>query len=173
MQFLLFGTFWSIFLIALTVIIVVSLIEAKDDESHEYWAGFTIIIALVLLGIFGNWEFFKNILIFIRDNPWIAVGYLMIYIILGLGWSFIKWYLYLNEKRKYFRKHTYSNRDMPKFNENKSRIVAWMMYWPFSVLWNMTHNLFRDVFTFLSEQLKGAYEKIVKNMFKEFEKEEN
>lgn len=170
MQLFLFGTFWFWALIVVSLIITVRLVETFDP--HEVWAGFTILITLVLLAIFGNWEFFKNILIFIQDNPLIIVGYVLIYIIIGIGWSFFKWYAYLRKKRDYYREHNFKDPKIPGFKENVSRIVSWMMYWPFSALWTLTHNLFRDVFNFLTEQLRGAYEKVTKNVFKEFEKKE-
>jgi len=46
------------------------------------------------------------------------------------------------------------------------------MYWPFSALWTLSYSLFRDIFNYLAEQLRGAYESIIKNMFKEFEKKQ-
>lgn len=178
MQLFLFGTFWFWALIVVSVIVVIRLAETFEecttcnDDPQGYWAGFVILVTLVLLAIFGNWGFFKGILIWIQNNPFIFVGYLLLYIIIGIAWSFFKWYGYLRKKRDYFRKWSGNNNKIPQFQDHISRIVSWMMYWPFSALWTLTYSLFRDVFHYLTEQMKGAYEKISKNMFKEFEKKE-
>ncbi len=178
MQLFLFGTFWFWALIVTSVIVVIRLAETfeeccgRDEDTHEYWAGFVILLTLILLAIFGNWEFFKTILIWIQHNPFVFIGYLILYAIIGIIWSFFKWYGYLRKKRDYFRKWSGDKHKIPQFQDHISRIVSWMMYWPFSALWTLSYSLFRDVFNYLAEQLRGAYESIIKNMFKEFEKKE-
>jgi len=127
MQLFLFGTFWFWALIVLSVIIVIRLAETFedwDDEPSEYWAGFVILLTLILLAIFGNWEFFRSILIWIQYNPFVFVGYLILYVIIGIAWSFFKWYGYLRKKRNYFREKKYKNPEIPKFQDNVSRIVS-------------------------------------------------
>lgn len=172
MQFLLFGTFWFWFIIVICVAIVIRLAEAFEEHPESGWAGFTILITLVLLSIFGNWEFFKKILLFVKDNPFTIFGCILIYIIIGIVWSFFKWYNYLRKirdeiKDKRERGSSPTSTPIPKFDEEKALIISWMTYWPFSMLWTLMHNLIRDVFNFISDQLKGAYEKVIKNLFKE------
>jgi len=183
MQFLLFGTFWFWALIVISIIVVIRLAETFeeiDDDTHEYWAGLTVLLTIVLIVIFGNWEYFKKIILFIRDNPFVIVGYVLIYIVIGIAWSFLKWYGYLRKNREsnrlYFEIRIKAEESteslIPKFSNNISRIVSWTMYWPFSALWTILHNFLRDIYTFLAEQLKGAYEKIINHVFKEFETKE-
>ena len=39
---------------------------------------------------------------------------------------------------------------------NKSRIIAWMVYWPWSLIWNVTG----DFFTMIYETMMGVYQRI-------------
>lgn len=184
MQLFLFGTFWFWAIIIAVVVIVIYLIEVVyelelSEEPHGGWAAFVIIITLALLVIFGNWESFQKVLMFIRDHPLISLGYLASYIFVGIVWSFFKWYDHLKKMRNILReaKKIYAAKvvEIPKFNDHVDFIVTWAMYWPFSILWALTKDcfkLFRNWFSFLVERLRFAYESIIKSMFKEFEEEE-
>ncbi|MEI6672352.1 MAG: hypothetical protein WCL02_03105 [bacterium] len=175
MHFLLYGTTWFWITILISIICIIRLVEFNDDDddTHNYWAGMIIVLTMVLLAIFGNWESTKKIFLFIQDNPFTIFGEVLLYIIIGIIWSFFKWYMYLKPIRDCFRKQEKVEKDeIPKFDNNISQVICWMMYWPFSALWTLTHNLFKDIYKFLAEKLKGLYESMINRMFKEFQENE-
>jgi hypothetical protein len=174
MGLLLFGTVWFWIFCAVIIIAVTAIIEYDDEESHGTYAAVVLIIGGFLFWLLGK-ETFMNVLTYIRDNPWTILQYVGVYIFMGIIWSFWKWYIFLKNYRDHFNKNnqkypdSYPLKDfkIPTYNEHFYRIVSWMMYWPFSALWTLTHKLIRDIFTFISDQLKLAYEKIAGRMFKD------
>lgn len=174
MGLLLFGTVWFWIFLAIIVTSITAIIEYDEDESHAGWATGVLIVGAVLFWFLGR-ETFMNVLSFIRDNPWNILGWFGIYVAIGIVWTFWKWYIFLKKYRDKFMENnkkyptSYPVKDfkIPTYNEYFYKIVSWMMYWPFSALWTLTHKFIRDFFTFISDQLKLAYDRIAKYMFKD------
>lgn len=54
----------------------------------------------------------------------------------------------------------------PKGADNKSSIVAWISYWPLSLLATLVNNPFRRLFEYVYHLSSGLYDKISKNQAK-------
>jgi hypothetical protein len=52
------------------------------------------------------------------------------------------------------------NLERPKASDNKSRILAWMSLWPFSVVGTVLNDPIRRLFNFLFNQFKALYQKM-------------
>ena len=161
-----FGTVWFWILTAAAIIAIVAFVE-NDEEQNGTGATITLGIFLAGLIFLGNSEFFRGILHFIVNNPGMIIGMFVGYLALGVVWSFVKWYLFLNKKVAYANEHELTLKDSEiSYKNNKSRIITWMSYWPFSAAWTAINNPVKKAFEFLSEKLSGGYQKMSDSMLK-------
>ena len=63
-----------------------------------------------------------------------------------------------------FRGNDFSER--PRANKNKSRIVAWMSFWPFSVVGTVLNDPMRRFFSWLFNQFKALYQQMSDRIFR-------
>lgn len=64
---------------------------------------------------------------------------------------------------------SYGGQDLghkPKAVKNKRRIVAWMAYWPFSVIGTLINDPIRRLFRFLFNSFKALYQRIADHVFR-------
>lgn len=54
---------------------------------------------------------------------------------------------------------------IPKAKNNKSRIIFWMSYWPFSLLWSIFHDFIEQTFKMIFERFQKIYENIAASRF--------
>lgn len=124
------------------------------------------------------------------SNPWYILMFLLVYIIVGVPWSFFKFYSYLNNVVKpdllekgrkgesfevylmrlkqddsYAYKHVMGKLSLETY---KNKIIRWMAFWPISVLVSLKYIL-KDVFTFIYDTItKKMYQKILNTVLKDF-----
>lgn len=55
--------------------------------------------------------------------------------------------------------------NMPSAKDNKSRILTWMFYWPFSGIWTIINDPVRRAFQWIYKRLEGVYQKITVSAF--------
>lgn len=55
--------------------------------------------------------------------------------------------------------------EKPRANKNKSRIIGWMSFWPFSMLGTLINDPIRRLFTFMFNAFKAAYQKMADSIF--------
>lgn len=162
-----FGTLWFWLLLITAVILMIVFIE-KEEESGT-GATFTLLIFLALTCFLGNLEFFKTIGNYIVYHPGVIIGVFVGYFVLGVVWSFVKWYFYLIHLRD---NHIESGDKIApskiSFLRNKSRILVWMSYWPFSALWTLINDPIKKIFQHIQMKLSGTYQKMSDKIFKGF-----
>lgn len=146
--------FFAIGTIAFWVIIsILSITFIACIENDHYT--FPTILALVFSLIY--WKSFSA---FHFDWRAIAVS-VLVYVVAGVIWSIFRWFRYVKECADYYKQYpsqsNYSSlQDKIDAGENKSRITAWIAYWPWSLVWN----LIGDVCVTIYEQLQGVYQNI-------------
>jgi hypothetical protein len=160
------GTLWFWLLLTAVVIAMIAFIE-KEEQSGT---GATILLIgfLVFTGVFGGKEDYLSAGSWIIDNPFTIIGVFLGYLLLGVVWSFVKWYLFLNDLRAKCKENgnkVYA--EQISFWRNKSRILVWMSYWPFSAVWFVVHDPIVRSFKFLQTKLAATYQKISDKMFKD------
>jgi len=57
----------------------------------------------------------------------------------------------------------------PRPNENKRKILTWMMYWPWSAIWTILDEPVKKAFKEIFNQIRGLYEKISSSAFKDID----
>jgi len=192
--FLAVGAVW--FWILMSVVIILLFLEVEYEKPG--WATVTCALFFAALWLFGDF----NVLQAIADNPLVAVGCIVGYLLLGTGWSFGKWWFYLKrcrreydriradfmrqqkiegdtipaDKRKAWREYwahhvSYdylSQRDdpRPRAGQHKGRIMTWMVYWPWSMVWTIINDPIKRAFKEIFLRLKAVYQAIADHVFK-------
>jgi len=149
--------FWALALVLSAIFI------AAIENDH-------IAVPNVLLVLFGI-AYWKPIM----SVDWkLIVGGVVVYGLIGLAWSVFRWFRHVkakiaDQKRRYGEViSTSSARDIKEtvdVSRNKSRILSWIVYWPWSMIWNITG----DFFNMLYESISGVYQKITDNAMGTFD----
>lgn len=82
--------------VVLTLIVIT--VEDKDGESNLGWPLFWILVAGVIV-------YFLNKKILLEIDYYKLLISALIYLLLGLFWSFFKWYRFVKKAAKYFKKN--------------------------------------------------------------------
>ncbi|WP_394999915.1 hypothetical protein [Acinetobacter sp.] len=134
--------FWSI----LAVLVVFATISTAKDDGGPL--GFTIIIAAVFIALYS-----KTILV----CGWKAILLtIVIYGVVGGIWSVIHWYRVTSRWVQEMKDgERYVSRIM--VHHHRAEIISWIIFWPCSIVWEITGRLFTNLF----EYLRGLYEGVV------------
>ncbi|MDO8599090.1 MAG: hypothetical protein Q7S02_03195 [bacterium] len=175
------GTFWFWTLAVIASIIL--LVTAEYEKPG--WATITCIATGVILAFFGDF----NVLTETVEHPLTALAVFGGYIVVGVLWSFGKWWFYVHRlKREYvkerngflkghhatsmsqalktrWRENNQYRQFPPKAKNHRSRILTWMMYWPWSAVWTLINDPIRRLFREIFEWIQGIYEHIVQRAF--------
>jgi hypothetical protein len=138
---------------------------ATEQDCHG-WAVFSTIIGVIL--------FWKTIVLGFAIWPLLILG-LAAYALIGGGWSVYRWFRYcrtyiqenpyksVNEHEKVsyssgkpinLEAHDYYRKKLQP-NEHKSKLVGWIIYWPWSLIWNFIG----DIVTTIYDSLVNVYQK--------------
>lgn len=178
MDFLVFGSIWSFIIGGFFLLAFVNVLE--NDEVNG-WA-LSLILGVYVIGnyFFGNKDFFINVLIWAKNNPFDTILYFIGYFMMGLIWSIARWYYYVSdrlEQQKYEFDNRYSKTEkdkfvpsLPSYSENKDLIALWISYWPFSILWNSTYKFFRRISIWIRNRFEKVYNSISDSLFKSYTK---
>jgi len=158
-------------IILLALLIALTALAETDNGGIGFW------VMVTVFAIFEFWLYkgcMDPIGMYIVYNPGIVVFGVVAYIILGVLWSFCKWYMYLKDyKREFDTYHAKWKTDNPtpessRINpkENKSRLISWMAYWPLSACWFIMHKPFTRLYNWIFEKVSKTYQQIADKVFK-------
>jgi len=124
---------------------------------------FPTIMAFVYL--YHSHELFDPIYM-VKKNPISTLLLVCGYVFIGGIWSTIKWWYYLHNM-KISHEHNEEKIDIDKFAENyftkhQFQIYSWVLYWPFSIVYAITHDFINNLF----RRLKNIYITIAVNHLK-------
>lgn len=196
--------FALILLIALVVLAIVATV--LTEVEHFGWATLSLIATLVGVQVFHNTLGF-NLLSWVESHALVTGLLTLGYVVVGIIWSFVKWFSYLMSYRDKFREHKeaflkannlgglvvtapvpeelrgkfeeylrtntrwddhgrhIAALERPRASKNKSRIVAWMSLWPFSLVGTILNDPVRRLFNFLFNWFKALYQKMADTIF--------
>lgn len=64
-------------------------------------------------------------------------------------------------RKEWFRRYGTRNRNLiPLARDHKSRIIHWMAWWPFSMIWTLINDPIRHLFIWTWESLRGVFDAI-------------
>jgi hypothetical protein len=91
-------------LLILAVLFVVFVVETILTETENFgWATVTLIALGVLSMVSGHWFHTYSVIDFVRDHGVWTLVYVAGYLVVGVAWSFAKWFSYLMSFRDAFR----------------------------------------------------------------------
>lgn len=120
---------------------------------------------------------------FATANPPLVFGGILVYVSLGIAWSFFKWWRYCHKCVKELAEdvaHTHRLNPhktleetqeqahffyRPNFFKMRSTIAGWVAYWPLSLFWTLSITLCRDFWTKLTHFLRKKYETIASRIY--------
>lgn len=95
-QFLVIGSLFFWILLAGTCCLVLAAVEGENAVG----ALFTIVGFIAIVVFFSNFDYHS-----VREwNPWHILGYIALYILLGIGWGYVKWIFFLLNARDDYRR---------------------------------------------------------------------
>lgn len=148
----------------------------------EWFTFSTICLILTVTSV----HFLKifNIVDFVKHN-YIETGlYCFGYIVAGIIWSFVKWFSFLLKYKENLiervekfkkenpdcleesvRKHLLDRdyigaSEAPTAKKNKGRIIAWMSFWPMSLIGTFLNNPVKRLFTLIYNSISGLYQQM-------------
>jgi hypothetical protein len=180
----------SVWFFALVGVVCIALLVAIETES-PFWAALTLVGFCCAMHFFGDFNAFGWAL----DNPFETLSYVGGYFAAGAFWSVCKWWFFVRNKRDKYNEVKYNfirdnklkigvkdvmpaeNRkdfrtllrhtdtSMPEARQNKSRIMTWMTYWPWSMVWTMINDPIKKLFRMLYLRMQRIYEKISESIW--------
>ena len=185
------GTVGFYILLGLTIFFLLGAMEHRKSGSN---ATFVLIVALSLFFFLGGRHDLINGVNFVIDNPSVIIPIIIGYLILGIGWSFFKWYLLLIKAKqnaderyiseiKYLKNRSkingdgyekelksikdacYGERSRPFASHHKGDIIAWMSWWPVSLTWFIINDPVRRSLNYIYNNLAGTFDKMGKRIF--------
>ncbi len=179
-------SFWILLLVEF--ILLLALVEYEKPEL-----GFLSLLGVgILLKVFAD----VNLLFMVVEHPWHASLGALVYLVIGTAWSIFKWYFFVrNRREEYFKAKEDFQKDLnqdrkveeweksyekarflnrkktlePLPGENKSRILMWMAYWPWSAIWTLINDSIKKTYKFIYENISGVLTRISRSVFKDVE----
>lgn len=159
LAFFALGTFgfWALALVASIIFTI-----AVENEHFKFSTFLTVLLTV----------FYGKAVLAVVNWKFLALG-LIVYALIGVGWSVHRWFRRVQQTANRYREDygqnlTASQRDALKqelkVSKHKARIVGWIAYWPWSLLWNVVG----DFFNTLYETMQATYQKITDRALNKF-----
>jgi len=151
------GTFWFwLLLVAAVILLIIAL------ENDAFWkATLVVAVTITVLIFMGAGKELGSVGSAIWHNPGTSVLCVLGYLLVGSGWSVYKWIRFLKEYARNISEtdgkiREYELKGLVK--NNKTKLINWMTYWPFSMLWAALSDPFHEIYI----RLTGLYDRLAK-----------
>jgi hypothetical protein len=155
-ELFLFGSLGFWLLSSLGFILMLGFI-VMDRPARASGVLFTYLALSYFFGHASSW----SIVTYTLANPLGACLWILGYFAAGIVWGFIKWYFFLLDQRD--RGAT----EPPQVQHYRRKILAWMGYWPLSLLWSMLGDVLTRAWKFILRRLTGIMQSMSNRMFPE------
>ena len=150
--------FWILVSI-LSIAIIISL-----ERESGFAATCSLIVALLIFYFCGGRNDLFDFSIWLKNHPVDIIIYVLAYFFIGTAWSFVKWYLFLVKlKESGIKQKDYRC----EVSYNKDKVISWMTYWPFSVIWTFFDHPVKKAWNFIYIKTAKVYDNIAKQVFPE------
>lgn len=135
--------------------------------------GFASFLTFILACIYG-----KSIWHLIQQTGPLPIGILILgYFVLGGIVSLVSWRNYVREVVKEYnrisRKDEYYIKSVTSPAFGKSKIIGWILLWPFCLFWMIFHDYLNKIAQSVYNLLAGLYQKIADNELKKIHHNES
>lgn len=158
-------------------VLLVIIAGISFSETHSFFGG-TVTLIMTILG--AEYIFGYNVIDSIVANPFIILFIILLYVVAGSAYTaFWKWPNYIQSKsndieedfrkwsqrdpKKTFDSFLESSNYSYKASNNKERLSVWVMMWPFSVFWELSHKPAFWLWTNVYNTLGNLFESVGKN----------
>lgn len=170
--------FASLGILELSVLLIAFVLVTFFTEVERFgWATISVLVTLVL----AQWLKWTDIHSVLKTHALLSAIYFGGYVVAGVAWSFVKWFSFLMRFRdvlkevdeptsEYYQAVTYRGNSLkrkPMAAQNKQKITAWMIFWPFSLIGTVLNDPVKRFFTFLFGRFKHLYQKMADSIFKD------
>lgn len=171
------------------LIIIFIFITIATEIEWFGWSTFTLIGSVIA----AHFLHVLDILPYVKTHILYSIIYSISYMVIGISWSFPKWFFFLRNERDKTRewlktqyivsyesydppgikyKNTYETLNPPVINIpqasfHKGKIIAWCAYWPFSLIGTLLNDPARKAFNIIFDQFKNLYQKMADSIFKD------
>ncbi len=174
-----FGTigFWAVIMVIVGIIII--FIEDTDVRYPGNYdtrgTGMTVTLGITIAVFYflGLKKPMENLLQYIVHNCSSLLLYAGGYLLIGVAFSFFKWYNLLLKIRDYYIKEgrTIKKSDLPSPGYHSGSIICWMSYWPFFLIRFFASDFIRKIYQAIYMRLEQYYEKMVTKIFNDLIKD--
>jgi len=133
------------------------------NSGYLSFGYFVFLISL----LFVSYGYEINLFLWVFNHPITTLKFIGGYLIIGGGWSLIKWYIHLCNIRAEIKTNLKKNRTslIKKSSENylsyeKNEIIGWITYWPFSIM----DTLFGNIPEIIYRNMVQIYERMAHYM---------
>ncbi len=165
--FLAIGTIWFYVLTFAYIGIMMGILE--DEELTSIASSITTVIFLALLFFFGCRTELTDIAMWIGNHPLESIGVILLYFIAGIVWSLIKWKFFLVDLVAKQTEGSSVYKTDFRLSKNKSRIINWMSYWPFSLTWNLVNRPIKSAYKRIFVLVSRTYERMAESAINDAE----
>ena len=170
-ELLVFGTFWFWVVCIIATCVVIAALENDSPGGAFVTLAITVIVCYIL-GSGSTW----GIIGLILTSPKTMVLLILGYFVAGTIWSFVKWYFFLLDKKDEYLEAVDMNTGRairvseykPEVRRYKGKIISWMCYWPFSLLWSLVGDFLKRAFRSILEWTQGIMQKMSDHVFSPF-----
>jgi hypothetical protein len=159
--------FWPLFAILVWTLILFPLVALERTG----FAILTVVVGAVLLQFVGGIDVWGALV----DRPLSILMWVAVYVLVGLGYSFLRWDRYAAKWRREYEaaSSTYEKDIMwgnqPAAVKNKNRITSWMMFWPWSAFWWFFSDFIVEAYEWLYTHFSTVYTWIAQRHLKGLE----
>lgn len=175
--------FWA----SIAIFLLAMMLWIREDYLDVPFIAVGLFAAFVVAFVDVPWSWFAH-------NYLMVVMIFAVYAVFGISWSFLKWLFFLQDKATEYTKNiaSYQNNftrakdrgqypdrsfawymrteyDLPPSAlKNKTRLMYWAFFWPFSILKFMLSDFLRKVWDFIYSKLSGLYQRVANAVFAKF-----
>lgn len=181
MAALAFGTVWFWTLLILSIILITAFVENERGVG----AFICLVLTIGILSI--SFPLIREVL----HHPGKTLLYVLAYFVAGTIWGVVKWFLYVRKQLEAYQERKANTMNargikemtpalavelrsyasVPQVRENKSKVMFWMTYWPFSGLWTLINDPVRRIFKFIYTSIQEWLQGISNRAFKGVQEE--
>lgn len=159
MTFLMYGTLWFWIVIVAAFICIIVATEKESGLGSTT----TMLITIALFFMFGNKVHISNLFSYCSSHVLIFIGAIVGYLILGTGWAILKWYSFILKQLDRMRRG--ESFEVPKVKDHKQGIMAWMLYWPWSLIWTIIDVPVKRAYLFIYNLIASRLQRMSDNIF--------
>ena len=144
----------------LCFIVGLILITLFAEKGELGWSTFVFLGFLTVAFFIDKQWSFTDLKQFMTKNTGYLIAGAIVYILVGVLWTIVKWKWYCRDIYKYYVDERGHDSFIVSASSSKARIISWMVWWPFSMGWFLLHDPITRFYNFLYNRLSRMFDGI-------------